>query len=97
MRLIVQSQESSLVVQHRSADGTKWSMLGEALDKSAVAELSAETLNEMTCEELVRVIGAADLSTWLTRDRRPQLPRGDRDALLRMAFLARRCCRNQGY
>ena len=35
----------------------------EALDKSSVAELSAAMIDEMTCEELVRVIRACLLYT----------------------------------
>lgn len=71
--------------------------LNEALDKSTVADLSSSAIEQMTCEELVRVITAAELPQQLGRGRSLELPYGDREALLRLAHLARRCCRNQGY
>lgn len=71
--------------------------LNEAMDKSLIAELSSSAIDHMTCEELARVITAAELSRLLNRDQRFVLPLGNRETLLRLAHLARRCCRNQGY
>ena len=67
-----------------------------ALDKSAVAALSYSAIMSLTREELIRVVEAADLPMVVphTRDHLQYL---DRVVLERMAHLARRCCRRQGY
>lgn len=67
------------------------------LDKSAVAELSDSAIDNMTCDELVRVIRAASLIDALHSNFDRRLPYYDRTTLRRMAYLARRCCRNQGF
>lgn len=69
----------------------------ESLDKSAVAGLSESTINQMTCDELVRVIRAAELTVALHSDFEERLRYYDYSTLRRMAYLARHCCRNQGY
>jgi hypothetical protein len=70
---------------------------GEAgFDKPAVASLGLGTISRMSCEELVRVIQGADLPL-INRRNRQRLIHLDRTALERLAHLARRCCRNQGY
>lgn len=60
----------------------------EALDKSALAELSAAVINDMTCDELVRMIRVANLPTLLRSDLDRHLPFYDRAALMRLAHLA---------
>jgi hypothetical protein len=67
----------------------------EALDRATVAALPSETIELMTEDELVRVVRAAELPM-VNHDCRI-LRYLDRGTLLRMAYLARRCCRNQGY
>ena len=70
---------------------------GHPHDKSEIAELTGIEIGRMTCSELVGLIRAAELPASL----RPGLDRRleflDREQLSRLAFLARRCCRNQGY
>jgi hypothetical protein len=68
----------------------------DALDKPAVAELSNEAIEEMTPEELRRLIAASE-HPWAGQRLERRLAFCDRDMLVRLAFLARRCCRNQGY
>lgn len=65
----------------------------DALDKAIVAELTAEQIVRMTCDELVRVILVADMAL-LQPEARAKLKFYDRETLQRLAFLARRCCRN---
>lgn len=69
----------------------------DVLDKSAVAEFSESDINNMSCHELVRVIRAASLTDAMQSDFDRRLPFYDRPTLKRLAFLARRCCRNQGF
>lgn len=88
------AQPTSVSIRHPEGESFD---LSEALDKSTVADLSSSAIDQMTCEELVRVIIAAELPQYLGRWRSFELPYGDRAALLRLAHLARRCCRNQGY
>lgn len=68
----------------------------EALDKLAVAELSAAVINDMTCDELVRMIRVATLPALLRSDLERHLPFYDHTVLKRLAHLASRCCRKQG-
>ena len=67
----------------------------EALDKLTVAALGAAVINDMTNDELVRMIRVADLPTLLRPDLDQHLPFCDQMVLTRLAFLARRCCCNQ--
>lgn len=73
------------------------SQVDQALEKSDIAELSSTAINRMTCDELLRVVQVAELPQSMTPNRKPALPSGDRETLLRLAHLARRCCQNQGY
>jgi hypothetical protein len=68
----------------------------DALDKSLVAELSPTQISRMACSELVRAIQAAKMSL-LCKDVSEHLELYDRETLERLVYLARRCCRNQGY
>lgn len=70
----------------------------EALDKPAIGELSGALIEQMTQEELVRLISASDLLT-LRLDERllRRLPFYDCETLRRLAHLARRCCQNQSH
>lgn len=64
----------------------------EALDKSAIAELSAGLIDRMTCDELVRIIRAAEVPVLGRPDLYGRLPFYDRETLQRLAHVARRCC-----
>jgi len=66
----------------------------EALEKSDIAELSATAINNMTCDELVRMIRVSKLSESLCPNLDEHLPFYDRTVLTRLAHLAQRCCRN---
>jgi hypothetical protein len=83
----------SKIPETRTIPGVRWN---GALDKSVVAGIPYAAIAAMTREELVRVIEAADLPVLGPRasDRLPYLKR---TILERLAHLARRCCRNQGY
>ena len=64
--------------------------------KSDVAELSPGQISTMNHKELVDAVLAADLP--LIGDQwRERLLFKDRETLVRLVYLARRCCRNQGY
>jgi hypothetical protein len=65
-------------------------------DKPAVAGLAIGMISTMSREELIRVIDGADLPLINSRNRQ-RLKYLDRPSLQRLAQLARRCCRNQGY
>jgi hypothetical protein len=65
-------------------------------DKPAVASLAIGAISNMSREELIRVIHGADLPLINSRNRH-RLRFLDKNSLQRLAHLARRCCRNQGY
>ncbi len=67
-----------------------------ALDKSTVADIPSGLVSQMSREELIRVVQAAELPLLRARTRE-RLPYFDRTTLERLVHLARRCCRNQGY
>lgn len=69
----------------------------EALEKSCVADLSAAVIDDLTCDELVRVIQVSELPRQLSFNVQMHWPFYDRETLKRLAYLARRCCQNQGY
>jgi len=70
-------------------DGAEW-------DKASVAGLSQLQISQFSPEEMVRVIYAANMSLLrFELDRRLEFY--DRQTLERLVYLARRCCRNQGY
>lgn len=68
-----------------------------ALDKSSVAELSGAVLAEMTPKELITVIQAADFPGFADSNINRHPDQYDRQTLLRLANIARRSCRYQGY
>jgi len=68
----------------------------DALDKSDIAAVSATVINDMTCDELVRMIRVANLPALLHSALDQHLPFYDRTMLMRLAHLAQRCCRTQG-
>ena len=78
--------------QRRSARDDRF----EALDKSDIAELSFAAINNMTCDELVRMIRVAKLPDLLCPNLDEHLPFYDHALLTRLAHLAQRCCRNHG-
>lgn len=65
----------------------------EALDKFDIAELSPTAIDNMTCDELVRLIQVANFPDLLRSDLDQHLPFYDRTVLTRLAHLAQRCCR----
>jgi hypothetical protein len=67
----------------------------EALAKSDIAQLTVTAINNMTCDELARLIRGADLPALLRTDLDEHLQFYDRTVLARLAHLAQRCCRNQ--
>jgi hypothetical protein len=69
-------------------------MAPEALDPGTIADLSDSTVAEMTRDELVRLICAADLPLPSGFDAE-RLRLQDQTTLERLAFLARRACRNR--
>ena len=68
----------------------------EPLDKPTIAELSNGTIEEMTDGELRRLIAASG-HPWRSNRLDRRLAYCDRETLIRLAYLARRCCRHQGY
>ena len=83
----------SKIRETRISPRVRWN---EALDKSVVAAIPYAAITAMTREELIRVIEAADLSVLGPRVS-DHLPYLERKILERLAHLARRCCRNQGF
>ncbi len=73
-----------------------WLPLEDALDKGAIAELSLIQISRMARDELIRVIRQSNLPL-PRRDILGRLDGYDRETLEQMVFMARRCCRNQGY
>jgi len=78
---------------HKSANASSDE---DALDKSLIAEISPTQVSQMTCNEMVQVIRAAKMPL-LRKDVSEHLESYDRETLERLVYLARRCCRNQGY
>lgn len=66
----------------------------EALDEATIADLPAMKISHMTDDELVRVIRAARILQ-LKCASDEHLDYYDRTTLERLAYLARRCCRNR--
>jgi len=69
---------------------------GDTLDKRGIAELSSLQIAEMSRHELIDVVRSAQMEL-LHRDITDHVELYDRETLKRLAHLARRCCRNQGY
>ncbi len=65
-------------------------------DKRDIAELSSTQIARMTRDELLRIVRDARMEL-LHRDIADHIELYDRETLQRLAHLARRCCRNQGY
>ncbi|MGE3317111.1 MAG: hypothetical protein AB7O26_18495 [Planctomycetaceae bacterium] len=65
------------------------------IDKSAIADLSFAQMQILSDEALVAVIRNSELPLPALQHR--QLHFMNRDELERIAYLARRCCRLQGY
>ncbi len=68
----------------------------ETLNKSTIADLTADAINGMTSDELAQVIRAAELPTHSHVDLRRHLRMYDCETLRRWAHLARRFCQLQG-
>jgi hypothetical protein len=68
----------------------------ERFDKADVARLSPSEISRMSSRELIRVLRGSELPLLEGRpgDRLRSL---DRDTLEGLVYVARRCCRNQGY
>jgi hypothetical protein len=71
-------------------------VMEESREKSNVAALAGDQIDGMDQEELVRVIRVAHMSL-IRPNVNERLGLYGRDTLRRLAYLARRCCRNQGY
>lgn len=65
-------------------------------DKAMVARLRALDIARMSALQLVGAIRAAGLET-LRPELGPNLELRDRSNLVLLAYLARRCCRNEGF
>lgn len=64
--------------------------------KGAIAKLTASAVEQLPDEDLVEII--AQMNSYLPqRLGRKRLEFSERATLERLAFLARRCCRHQGY
>ena len=77
------------------ASGPHWDN-SDAFDKAKIASLSATQISEMTRTELIRVIENTSIPVAAGRHN-VHVVCADRQTLERLAFLARRCCQNQGY
>lgn len=97
MRLMTTSVQDRGTVAESCSVFSAESELREALDKATIADLSAETIDEMTRDELVRVIISADVPVLRHADVQQHLPFFDRDTLTQLAHLAQQCCQNQGH
>ena len=64
--------------------------------KPEVAELRNKEVAELSCTELIEAIRAAKLPCLLSNFEH-RLEFCDREMLKKLTYLARRCCRNQGY
>ncbi len=93
--MLISAPHRSLVAQSDPGDDAWERDTDRFPDKEAIAALTRDQIARMTCEELVRVIRAARMALV-----RPEIDECldcyDRTTLERLAFLARRCCRNQG-
>ncbi len=65
-------------------------------DKGMVAACTRAQIDAMDSPTLVRLIRAAQMP-FLDPEVDRHLPMRDRATLRRLAYIARRCCRNQGY
>ena len=65
-------------------------------DKSTVAALTASNIEHLSDAELVEAIRGSGLPV-LRRETEGRLEFYGRQTLERLVWLARRCCRNQGY
>lgn len=66
-------------------------------DKQAVADLTVSDINSMSRATLAKAICGADFPALLRSDLDHRLKFADDETLRRVAFLARQCCRRQGY
>lgn len=69
---------------------------GQSFNKAAVARLTSEDIASLPDEALTQVILASQIP-FVDGTMRERLRFSDRETLERLAFLGRRCCRNQGY
>ena len=68
----------------------------QRFDRRAIAGLSCAEIHGLTCEELVSVVQTAPPPT-VPLEMLEHLEFQNREVLERLAFLARECCRNQGF
>jgi hypothetical protein len=66
----------------------------DAYTKASVAELSRDRITRMSSGELARAIRDVSVLQFCDENRLDYLDRG---TLERLVYLARQCCRNQGY
>ena len=80
-----------------SAPPSEVASIGQELfEKSEIAALTRQQIDEMNQEQLIRVIRGANMPL-IRANVDQQLDFREFDILRRLAYLARRCCRNQGY
>ena len=89
--LLNQTQQPHMQSQRDSAGSVV-----HQLTKAMVAELSLAEIREMSVEQLVDAIRAAQVPLFRDAVIR-HLQFYDRMTLKQLVYLARRCCRNQGY
>jgi hypothetical protein len=90
----VRSPTASGAPHTENAARRSWRTESDALDAPTIADLSDSTVVAMARDELVRMICAADLP--LPAGYGPdRLGLQDQRTLQRLAFLARRACRNR--
>lgn len=82
--------------QARRYHGTPTEQRPRSWDKSVVAALTASEIEHLSDAELVAAIRGSGLPV-LRRETEGRLEFYGRQTLERLVWLARRCCRNQGY
>ena len=90
------SELTSFDVKSRDTGTTLTANVEDALDLSAIAELSEQQIPGLTRDELIRLIQASQL-LFPESELGSQLDLCDRPSLERLAHLARRRCRHRVY
>lgn len=93
MRRTSLTTEADLTPDRATFDRNE-STAATAHEQIDVADLPSLRISQMNCDELVRVVRAAQLP-FLNSDVDRRLAFRDRQTLVRLANLARRCCRNR--
>lgn len=94
--MLISALRTTMVARTTKPDAGRERRAETVPDKATIASLSQSDISQMTCDELVRVIRAACMALPRTNIDE-HLGCYDRPTLERLAYLARHCCRNQGY